>query len=45
MLSVVQLEFNPPIDAEQLENDTTFFDQYGEKLENEEDARQGCFYR
>ena len=43
MLSVAQLEFNPPIDAEQLENDTTFFDQYGEKLENEEDARQGVF--
>ena len=43
MLSVVQLEFNPPIDAEQLEEDTTFFDQFGESLENEDDARQGVF--
>lgn len=43
MLSVVQLEYNPPVDVEQLENDTTFFDQFGESLENEEDVRQGIF--
>ena len=43
MLSVVQFEFNPPIDVEQLENDTTFFDQFGESLDSEEDARQGVF--
>jgi len=43
MLSVVQLEYNPPIDVEQLEEDTTFFDVSGDSLENEEDARQGVF--
>ena len=43
MLSVVQLEYNPPIDVEQLEEDTTFFDVNGENLENEDDARQGIF--
>ena len=43
MLSVVQLEYNPPVDVEQLENDTTFFDQFGESLDSEEDARQGVF--
>ncbi len=43
IFSVANLDYNPPIDAQQIENDTTFFDQYGEKLENEEDARQGVF--
>ncbi|WP_334020675.1 DUF3466 family protein [Alteromonas sp. S015] len=43
MLSVAQLEFNPPIDVDQLEEDTSFFDQYGDSLENEDDARQGVF--
>lgn len=43
MLSVVQLEYNPPVDVEQLEEDTTFFDVNGEDLENEDDARQGVF--
>ena len=43
MLSVVQLEYNPPIDVEQLEEDTTFFDVNGDDLENEDDARQGVF--
>lgn len=43
MLSVAQREFNPPIDVDQLENDTTFFTQFGESLENEDDALQGIF--
>ena len=43
MLSIVQLEYNPPVDVEQLEEDTTFFDVNGESLENEDDARQGVF--
>ncbi|BFT30340.1 hypothetical protein D210916BOD24_15160 [Alteromonas sp. D210916BOD_24] len=43
MLSVVQGEFNPPIDAQQLEEDTLFFSQYGSALENEDDAKQGVF--
>lgn len=43
MLSVVQLEYNPPIDVEQLENDTLFFDQFGENLDSEEDVKQGIF--
>ncbi len=43
MLSVVQGEFNPPIDAQQLEEDTVFFSQYGAALENEDDAKQGVF--
>ena len=43
MLSVVQLEYNPPINVEQLENDTTFFADIGENLENEDDVRSGIF--
>ena len=43
MLSMVQLEYNPPIDVEQLEEDTTFFSLYGGSLENEDDAIQGVF--
>ena len=43
MLSVVQLEYNPPIDVEQLENDTFFFEQFGEELDSEEDVKQGIF--
>ena len=43
MLSVVQREFSPPVDVDQLENDTTFFSQFGESLENEDDVLQGIF--
>lgn len=43
MLSMVELEFNPPIDVEQLEDDTTFFTQYSGSLEDEDDSRQGVF--
>ncbi|BCO19136.1 MULTISPECIES: DUF3466 family protein [unclassified Alteromonas] len=43
MLTVVQREFNPPVDVDQLENDTTFFTQFGAALENEDDALQGVF--
>lgn len=43
MLSVVQFEYNPSIDVEQLAEDTTFFTQFAEVLEEEENARQGVF--
>ena len=43
MLSMVQLEYNPPIDVEQLENDTTFFAQFSEALDSEDDVKQGVF--
>ena len=43
MLATVESEYNPPVDVEQLEDDTTFFDLYGGSLENEDDARQGVF--
>ncbi|GEA11066.1 DUF3466 family protein [Alteromonas sp. KUL49] len=42
-MAATQLEFNPPIDVEQLENDTTFFDIYSESLESEDDVKQGVF--
>jgi len=43
MLSVVQLEYNPPINVDQLENDTSFFADQGDTLENEDDVRNGVF--
>jgi hypothetical protein len=43
MLSMVQLEYNPPIDVEQLENDTTFFAQFSGSLDSEDDVKQGVF--
>lgn len=43
MLATVETEYNPPIDVEQLEEDTTFFTLYGSSLENEDDARAGVF--
>ncbi|WP_394220256.1 DUF3466 family protein [Alteromonas gracilis] len=43
MLSVAQLEFNPPVDIQQLEDDTSFFEQFGENLDSEDDVRQGVF--
>ena len=43
MLATVESEYNPPVDVEQLEDDTTYFDLYGGSLENEDDARQGVF--
>jgi len=43
MLSMVQLEHNPPVDVDQLEDDTTFFTLYASSLENEDDALQGVF--
>jgi len=43
MLSMVQLEFNPPVDVEQLEEDTSFFTTFSGSLENEDDAVQGVF--
>ncbi|WP_338454176.1 DUF3466 family protein [uncultured Alteromonas sp.] len=43
MLSMVQLEFNPPVDVEQLEEDTSFFTTYSGSFEDEDDALQGVF--
>ena len=43
MLSMVESEYNPPIDIDQLEEDTSFFTLYGGSLENEDDAIQGVF--
>ena len=43
MLSAVQSEFNPPINVDQLENDTTFFPDRGGILESEEDVKNGIF--
>ena len=43
MLSMVQLEFNPPVDVEQLEEDTSFFTTYSGLFEDEDDALQGVF--
>jgi len=43
MLSMVQLEFNPPVDLDQLVDDTSFFTTYSGSLEDEDDALQGVF--
>ncbi|MEW9796895.1 DUF3466 family protein [Alteromonas sp. CYL-A6] len=43
MLSTVQTEYNPPVDLEQLENDTNFFTSGSYPLENEDDVKQGVF--
>lgn len=43
MLSTVTLEFNPPVDVEQLVTEDTIFDNSQYPLENEEDVRQGVF--
>lgn len=43
MMAATQLEYTPPIDIDQLENDTTFFDINGGLLENEDDVLAGIF--
>jgi hypothetical protein len=43
MLTIAQLEYNPPIDVEQLINGTTFFEQFGSSLEDEDSAKDGVF--
>ena len=43
MLTIAQLEYSPPIDVDQLIEGTTFFEQFGPALEDEESARQGVF--
>ncbi|WP_420932827.1 DUF3466 family protein [Alteromonas sp. A081] len=43
MLTIAQLEYNPPIDVDQLINGTVFFEQFGASLENEDSAREGVF--
>ncbi|MDO6565874.1 DUF3466 family protein [Alteromonas sp. 1_MG-2023] len=43
MLSVVETEFSPPIDLDQLEDDTSFYTTYSGAFEDESDALQGEF--
>lgn len=43
MMAATQLEYNPPIDVDQLENDTAFFDINGGLLESEDDVLAGIF--
>jgi len=43
MLTIAQLEYNPPIDVDQLIDGTVFFETFGPSLEDEDSAREGVF--